>query len=106
MSDSDENKDDDQKKMGITEKIWKRTLLSPRDVRHRATENAALGDFEGAIEGYDEYLQVYGGDAEVLAMKARSFLLMGEEEEAIDTYELALKKNSKNLGFGWKKDLF
>ena len=26
MSDSDENKDDDQQKMGIKEKIWKRNL--------------------------------------------------------------------------------
>ena len=95
MSDSDENKDDDQKKIGIKEKIWKRTLLNPRDVRHRATEDAALGDYEGAIEGYDEFLQVYGDDAEVLAMKARAFFLMGEEEEANDTYELALKKNPK-----------
>ncbi len=48
-------------------------------------------------------MQVYGGDAEVLAMKARSFLLMGEEEEAIDTYTLALKKNPKKSWIWFEK---
>ena len=69
-------------------------------------KDAVLGNFEEAIEGYDEYLELWPKDAEVIAIKAYVTSVMGENEEALDIYDESLKIDQKELGLGLRKVLF
>ena len=103
MSDSEENKDDDQKKMGFLSRNAKRAMYSPTAQRHRATEDALLGDLESAIEQYDEYLELWPRDAEVIAIKAHVTSILGEDEEALDIYNESLESEPKRAWTWFEK---
>ena len=53
----------DKEKMSFGKKMGMRFIDNPKDVRHLATEYAALGMFEMAIEQYDEYIELLKEDS-------------------------------------------
>ena len=96
MSDSEENKDVDQKKMGILEKFGKGVLFDQRHLRNRGNEEALLGNLEFAIEAYDEIFEIWGPkNAEIFAMKAHVTSMMGDDDEAIELYNKSLEVEPK-----------
>lgn len=107
MSNSD--KDDiaeepqEKKKMGFLSRNAKRAMYSPTAQRHRATEDALLGDPEAAIEEYNEYLELWPKDAEVIAIKAHVTSLMDEDEEALDIYDESLEIDPKRAWTWFEK---
>lgn len=60
-------------------------------LRELASERAASGDYQGAVEAFTEVLRLTPDDASVFAARAITYTQMGSNQSAIDDYQQAAR---------------
>ncbi len=79
--------------LSLAEKLHKGEPANPQFLSLFAIETMQMGDYETAIQLFDEVLQQLPGDAITLTSRGHALKTFGEQEEAIACYRAAIEAN-------------
>lgn len=79
------------------EKAYKHDPDKPENLRNLGKINFELGNYEESIECFDDYLRLFGENAQIWAYRGNAFYELREYEKAYLSYKKSLRLQNDKI---------